>query len=332
MDGPSQCKFNKQCSLFALSATVIPRLFDSVHSFSSLHYFPRLRHDTVEVLGDTMRLSSFTGSSVARALILFLVLLLHLTLAVDPVVKRDPEAVSGISPGKGWNVYIGTAKWNNDPKFLTDTGAFIAFAKAAFTKMRDQARADGVSNPPSALTVLIVGNKAYISSSITKTERGGDYKPGNLLKLFRQPLYEQETLDGPTPPFGLSQVLSTLHRCLEEATKEDSDATEHQMFCGEPVALEQYFNDAGLPGSNQKDGMRNAKARIVTWGVTQANQGGFVFKPCSGPRNDAPNAIGCLNLVTYLGLPYVSGGNPSDSFPPPDSASEDRLCLDDGDL
>ncbi|KAL9625648.1 MAG: hypothetical protein Q9160_000361 [Pyrenula sp. 1 TL-2023] len=280
-----------------------------------------------------MRFSSFTRSSLTRVFIPFLIFSIHLTLAVDIVIKRDPEAATAQSREVGFNLYIGQATWNNDPGFLTNDGAFIAFARDAFNRMRTQANAnnDNIPNPPSAVTVLIVDKKAYISSSITKTQRGGDYKPGALLKLFRQPLYEQDTLDGPTPPFGKSQVLSTLHQCLEEAQKQNSGATDHQLFCGEPVAIDQYFNDAGLPGHNQRDGMSNIKARIVTWGVDK-NNNQYVFRPCRGGRDDAPNSIGCDRLVAFLDLPVVTQGTPSNTFPAPDTARAGSLCIDDGDL
>ncbi|KAL9616865.1 MAG: hypothetical protein Q9160_008321 [Pyrenula sp. 1 TL-2023] len=253
-----------------------------------------------------------------------LLFLLQFAAAVDLVIKRDYEASAFFhdnGKNKGWNVYLGEAKWNNDPGFLTDDGALIALARDAFKRMRDQARDDNVPNPPNALAVMIYGRTAFMASSISKADKGQDYRPGDLLSLVKQPLYEQDTLNGPTPAFDKSYTLSVLGQCLRNDQDKDND---HEMICGEPMALHLFWERAGLPGQTRKNGLKGQPVKMVTWGTKDGRE--FVFAPCTGGRI-MPDSLGCRDLLNYLSIPFVSSGTPG-TYPPPDEARAPTLCVD----
>ena len=255
----------------------------------------------------------------------------QLVAAVPLVLERDPEARIAGENRNGFNVYIGTATWNTPDDFYTHDPLFAALARDAFKIMRNTAQADGVQNPPNAITVLLVENKAYISTSVTNVLPGTSQLPGDLLKMFQRPLYSQEGLGGPTPDFGKSTVLEVLGQCLKNVQTGNPQAEQHEMFCGEPIALEQFFNDKNPkpPGGDHAGGFRGVHARVITWGIFNNGQEG-VFDPCTGGRDSSPNSIGCNQLVNFLALPVVRGPQtPTSTYPQPDSASGATLCLAD---
>ncbi|KAL9622612.1 MAG: hypothetical protein Q9160_003109 [Pyrenula sp. 1 TL-2023] len=281
----------------------------------------------------------------ARATLAIFLLLSQFAAAVDLVLQRDPQAATVIQSGTrrlGWNIYLGTAEWDRDPGFLTDDGAFIALAQAAYKKMKEQAARDNVRDPPRTVTTLYsaVEKKAYFASSVKKTSRprgspgqpapaDPPYLPGDLIKLFVRPLWSQSTLEDPGPARERSLVLSTLQQCLEEEQRQNPGADEHEGFCAEPLALEQYFNRMQPPSGNERNGLANSNARLVAWSLVGGQEG--VNPPCAGQRPSSPNAIGCMHLVNFLNLDFVQAGTPADSFPEPDRASAATICLNKND-
>ena len=255
----------------------------------------------------------------------------QLVAAVPLVLEADHEARIAGADGNGFNVYLGTATWNTPDDFYTHDPSFAALAQDAFKIMRAKAQADGVQNPARSISVLLVGNKAYFSSSVTNVLPGTGQLPGDLLKMFQRPLYSQEGLGGPTPDWGKSTVLEVLGQCLKDVQTGDPKAEQHEMFCGEPIALEQFYNDKNPkpPRGDHAGGFRGLHARVITWGIFRNGQEG-VFDPCTGGRDSSPNAIGCRQLVRFLALPVVTGPqNPASSYPQPDSASSASLCIAD---
>lgn len=252
--------------------------------------------------------------------------------AADLVIKSDFDAWVGVEDNgvlKAWNVYLGQAEWNDNPGFLRDDGALIALARDAFKRMRDQAEQDGVNNKPNALSVMIFDKKAYMSSSITRrfktNNQQGNFSPGDLLALVKQPLFEQTTLDGPTPAYSRSYTLATLDQCLHA----NQNLEDHEAICGEPIALHLFWAGAGFQPDNRQNGLRGQPVKMVTWGRRPDGTEG-VFRPCTGGRT-VPNSMGCTQLLQFVGIPFITSGNPG-TYNPPDRASAATICVskDDG--